>query len=53
MKIQLSFIILRIILEKPVHFPQFYDTLTQKYHKYRLILRHLCNIQILKISEHF
>ena len=41
MKIQFSFIILRIILENSVKFSQFYDTFTQKHHKYHQILRYL------------
>ena len=47
MKIQLSFIILRKISENSVHFSQFQDTFTQKHHKYRQILRYLCNIKFL------
>ena len=40
MKIHLSFITLRKFSENSVHFLQFQDTFTQKYHKYRQILRH-------------
>ena len=47
MKIQLSFIILRKISEKPVHFSRFKDTFTRKNHKYGQILRYFRNIQIL------
>ena len=46
MKIQLSFSILRKISENSVYFSQFSDTLTQKNHKYRQILRYLCNMKI-------
>ena len=37
--------------EIPVHFLQFYDTFTQKYHKYRLNLRYLCNIKIFSLDN--
>ena len=53
MKIQSSFIILRKFSENSVHFSQFYDIFTQKDHKYRQILRYLCDIKILQISQHF
>ena len=47
MNIQLIFIILRKISENVVHFSQFQDTFTKKHHKYRQILRYLCNMKIL------
>ena len=47
MKIQLSFIILRKISVNSVQISQFQDTFTQKHHKYRQMLRCLCDIKIL------
>ena len=47
MKIPLSFIILKKVSDNSVHFLQFQDTFSQKHHKYRQILRCLCDIKIL------
>ena len=46
MKIHLKFMILRKISENSAHFSQSKDTFTQK-HKYRQILRYLCDLKIL------